>query len=88
MNETSTFDKGFRKSFGWFLLIALAICCLPWIFAKNSWWIDFTDTGQIGDTIGGIMGPFVAIAAAGLKCQKCQGTVSGMNDGDLTKAEG
>lgn len=62
----STFDKGFRKSFGWFLLIALAICCLPWIFAKNSWWIDFTDTGQIGDTIGGIMGPFVAIAAAGL----------------------
>lgn len=66
MNETSTFDKGFRKSFGWFLLIALAICCLPWIFAKNSWWIDFTDTGQIGDTIGGIMGPFVAIAAAGL----------------------
>lgn len=66
MNETSTFDKGFRKSLGWFLLIALAICCLPWIFAKNSWWIDFTDTGQIGDTIGGIMGPFVAIAAAGL----------------------
>ena len=66
MNETSTFDKSFRKSFGWFLLIALAICCLPWIFAKNSWWIDFTDTGQIGDTIGGIMGPFVAIAAAGL----------------------
>ena len=66
MNETSTFDKCFRKSFGWFLLIALAICCLPWIFAKNSWWIDFTDTGQIGDTIGGIIGPFVAIAAAGL----------------------
>lgn len=28
--------------------------------------LDFTETGQIGDTIGGIMGPFVAIAAAGL----------------------
>ena len=66
MNNSVTFDKGFWKSFGWFLLIALAICCLPWILAKNSWWIDFTDTGQIGDTIGGIMGPFVAIAAAGL----------------------
>lgn len=60
-----TFDKGFWKSFGWFLLIAGLICCLPWILAKHSW-IDFTGTGQIGDTIGGIMGPFIAIAAAGL----------------------
>lgn len=60
-----TFDKGFWKSFGWFLLITIIICCLPWILAKHSC-IDFTGTGQIGDTIGGIMGPFVAIAAAGL----------------------
>lgn len=59
-----TFDKGFWKSFGWFLLIALVICSLPWILATHSLCIDFTDTGQIGDTIGGIMGPFVAIAAA------------------------
>lgn len=63
--KDSTFDKGFWKSFGWFLLMAGLICCLPWILAKHSW-IDFTGTGQIGDTIGGIMGPFVAIAAAGL----------------------
>ena len=61
-----TFDKRFWKSFSWFLIIALLIFCLPWILAKHSWWIDFTETGQIGDTIGGIMGPFVAIAAAGL----------------------
>lgn len=66
MNNSVTFDKGFWKSFGWFLLIALVICSLPWILATHSLWIDFTDTGQIGDTIGGIMGPFVAIAAAGL----------------------
>lgn len=66
MNNTVTFDKGFWKSFGWFLLIALFICCLPWILAKHSLWIDFSSTGEIGDTIGGIMGPFVAIAAAGL----------------------
>ena len=26
----------------------------------------FSDTGEIGDTIGGITGPFIAIAAAGL----------------------
>ena len=63
--KDSTFDKGFWKSFGWFLLIAVVICCLPWILAKHTW-IDFTGTGQIGDTIGGIMGPFIAIAAAGL----------------------
>lgn len=65
MKREKTFDKGFWKSFGWFLLIAVIICCLPWLLAKHSV-IDFTDTGQIGDTIGGIMGPFVAIAAAGL----------------------
>lgn len=63
--KSNTFDKGFWKSFGWFLLIAVLICCLPWVLAKHSW-IDFTETGPIGDTIGGIMGPFVAIAAAGL----------------------
>lgn len=66
MNDTKTFDKGFWKSFGWFLLIALVICSLPWILATHSLWIDFSDTGQIGDTIGGVMGPFVAIAAAAL----------------------
>ena len=66
MKEGITFDKSFWKSFGWFLLIALVICSLPWILATHSLWIDFSDTGQIGDTIGGVMGPFVAIAAAGL----------------------
>lgn len=60
-----TFDKSFWKSSGWFLLIAALICCLPWLLAKHSW-IDFSSTGEIGDTIGGIMGPFIAIAAAGL----------------------
>lgn len=69
LNDTNmkdcTFDKGFWKSFGWFLIIAVLICCLPWVLAKHSW-IDFTETGPIGDTIGGIMGPFIAIAAAGL----------------------
>lgn len=63
--KDSTFDKGFWKSFGWFLLIAALICSLPWVLAKHSW-IDFTNTGEIGDTIGGIMGPFIAISAAGL----------------------
>lgn len=66
MNNSATFDKGFWKSFGWFIMITIVICSLPWFFAKHSLWIDFSETGQIGDTIGGIMGPFIAIAAAGL----------------------
>ena len=65
MNNSSTFDKGFRKSFVWFLVTVLLICNLPWLFTKYAW-IDFSSTGEIGDTIGGIMGPFIAVAAAGL----------------------
>ena len=65
MREDSTFDKDFWKYFGCFLGVVVLICFLPWAFTR-SWFIDFTGTGQIGDTIGGIIGPFVAIAAAGL----------------------
>lgn len=36
--------------------------CAPLIFTQFSI-IDFRDTGQIGDTIGGIMNPFISIAA-------------------------
>lgn len=66
MNSNNrTFDKNFWKSFRWFLLVVIMICCLPWLLAKHPG-IDFSSTGPIGDTIGGIMGPFIAIAAAGL----------------------
>lgn len=65
MKDKATFDKSFWKSFGWFIVIVVLICCLPWLLTSFSL-IDFTETGQIGDTLGGIMGPFVAIAAAGL----------------------
>lgn len=65
MKEKATFDENFWKSFSWFLLVVIVICILPWLLAKHAW-IDFSSTGEIGDTIGGIMGPFVAIAAAGL----------------------
>lgn len=65
MKDNSTFDNGFWKSFGWFIVIALLICCLPWLLTSFSI-LDFSDTGQIGDTLGGTMGPFIAMAAAGL----------------------
>lgn len=51
-----------------YALILLSIVCLlfagfaPMVFTLASSGIDFTKTGQIGDTIGGLMGPFIAIA--------------------------
>lgn len=48
-----------------FILFVVIICFLPWVFT-HSWFIDFSETGQIGDTIGGIMSPFIAIIAAWL----------------------
>ena len=44
------------------LLLILFSCISPILFTEfNSEW-DFTNTGQIGDTIGGIMNPFIGIA--------------------------
>ena len=43
------------------LVIILAGCLAPWPFTLPSS-IDFANTGQIGDTIGGTMSPFVGIA--------------------------
>lgn len=40
------------------MLLPIALTKFPWYI------VDFSNTGQVGDTIGGIMGPFVAIAAA------------------------
>ena len=52
--------------YSWFLAIAAfiiiaAACFAPWLFSIPGN-IDFTETGQIGDTIGGTMSPFVGIA--------------------------
>ena len=43
------------------LVTILAGCFAPLVFTLPSS-IDFTNTGQIGDTIGGTMSPFVGIA--------------------------
>lgn len=54
----------------WVGIIALfvvftIICFLPYrLTQEGDFGIDFSDTGQIGDTLGGIMGPFVAMVAA------------------------
>lgn len=63
MNKT--FDKFFWISLFIFLLLVIGICFLPSILTGEGE-PDFSQKGQIGDTIGGIMGPFVAIIAAWL----------------------
>lgn len=45
------------------VLLLLIIMALPAIVVQPGW-IDFSETGQIGETIGGTMGPFIAIIAA------------------------
>ena len=43
------------------LIIILAGCLAPWLFTLPGT-PDFTNTGEIGDTIGGTMSPSVGIA--------------------------
>lgn len=46
------------------LLGFVLILTLPYILTRNHGWFDFTETGQIGDTIGGITAPFIAVCSA------------------------
>lgn len=67
MKKYSTFDRTFWFSISVFLIIVIIILFLPYLLTSRSWFgLDFSNTGQIGDTIGGIIGPFIAIIAAGL----------------------
>lgn len=58
------FDKDFWNMMKYFGILIFLILLLPIFFTLKLEWLDFTETGQIGDTIGGTMTPFVAIAAA------------------------
>ena len=57
---------GFTRLEGTLLfLFLLFIFATPWILTRDSFLgFDFEDTGQIGDTIGGITAPFVNLLAA------------------------
>lgn len=66
MKDIKEFLKGVPKGL-WAILgvVIFLICTLPILFTKAPICIsNFTQTGPIGDTIGGIMGPFIAILAA------------------------
>lgn len=64
--ENDTFTKDFWKYLRWFGILVLIICLFPFIFTRSAIFssVEFIGKGEIGDTIGGIMGPFIAIAAA------------------------
>lgn len=65
MNDLKQFFKNVPRAIWWIVGgCVLLICLLPAAFTKLPSIIDFTETGQIGDTIGGTMGPFIAIVAA------------------------
>ncbi|MCK3683986.1 putative phage abortive infection protein [Maribellus sp. YY47] len=66
MKKIKTFDTFFWWSAAAFILVVALISFFPAWFTASFSKYNFTTTGQIGDTIGGIMGPFIAIAAAAL----------------------
>lgn len=62
---TNMFSNDFKKYIKWLCIPFIIILLLPILLTKLPFcFFDFSDTGEVGDTIGGIMGPFVAIAAA------------------------
>lgn len=61
-----TFDKKFWWIFCVFLCFIIVVLSFPFLFTQHQILkgIHFEDSGPIGDTIGGILGPFIAIGAA------------------------
>lgn len=64
-NHEEMLTDGLGTLIVYFLYATVVIILLPFILA-NKWFciIDFSQSGQVGDTVGGIMGPFIALIAA------------------------
>ncbi|AZA53411.1 hypothetical protein [Chryseobacterium sp. G0201] len=63
----SNFFDFIKKNALLIVLINIILTILaPWLFTRNSLfnWLNFRETGQIGDTIGGITAPFINILNA------------------------
>jgi uncharacterized membrane protein len=58
-------NKTFKYALIGFLAFVFIVLFLPIVFVNYSWFgLDYSETGQIGDTFGGITAPFIAIGAA------------------------
>lgn len=85
-----------KKSYiGWYVVAAIVVIFAfgaPYIFTRKGI-IDFTETGQIGDTICGTMGPFIAIAGvivtflAFLMQKKANDIISEQHDDDKKRED-
>lgn len=64
MESFGMFDKKFWLSTLIYLILCALVCVLPIMLTQCDSIVDFTETGQIGDTIGGVIGPFIAMIAA------------------------
>ncbi|MCZ8198195.1 MAG: hypothetical protein O9267_11370 [Flavobacterium sp.] len=64
MSKLKTFDSNFIKILLIFLVFILLVLFFPYWIRDKLFFYEFSDMGQIGDTLGGIMNPFIAIAAA------------------------
>ncbi|MBS1633852.1 MAG: hypothetical protein JST10_14915 [Bacteroidetes bacterium] len=56
-----------RRNTIWFATLGIAIIALmPYLFTRNALYesLNFTNTGNIGDTIGGITAPFLSLLGA------------------------
>ncbi len=58
------YNKKFWLSTLIYLILCALVCVLPIVLTQCDSIVDFTETGQIGDTIGGVIGPFIAMIAA------------------------
>ena len=64
-NHEDVLTDGLGRLMVYFLYATAIILVLPFILT-NKWFhiVDFSQSGQVGDTIGGVMGPFIALIAA------------------------
>ena len=64
-NHEDMLTDGLGTLIVYFLYATVVVIFLPFILA-NKWFyiVDFSQSGQVGDTIGGVMGPFIALIAA------------------------
>jgi hypothetical protein len=66
--KDDTYDADFKRYFKIFCGAVSIICILPLILTQCSWGISIgaTKPNEIGDAIGGTLGPMVALLASGL----------------------
>lgn len=58
--------KGFKLSAGWTIIIFILLAIItPILLTRNGLtWLNFTETGPIGDTIGGLTAPIIGLLNA------------------------